>query len=200
MAFQSQFKAMIRTFPVFIGSFAPDVLILCHVLPAKMCRNGTRENCPVQKCRFQHTTPAHVVYSSAPPGPPPTPVISPARAHLPSAEHGARGWCGEVNAQLTRSSVEDAAPRDVNGNATAQSGTALDAKALAQGTVVLAACSACQLNVFYDSDRRTRGISRVAREPSRGAEAQDTGYEQTVRYSGSPTRPGLARLVWNDGE
>lgn len=165
-----------------------------------MCRNGTRENCPVQKCRFQHTAPAHVIYSSAPPGPPPTPVISPARAHLPSAEHGARGWCGEANAQHTLSSVEDAAPRDVNGIATAPSGTALDAKALAQGTVVLAACSACQLNVFYDSDRRTRGISRVAREPSRGAEAQDTGYEQAVRYSRSPTRPGLARLVWNDGE
>ena len=132
MAFQSQFKTMIRTFPVFIGSFAPDVLILCHVLPAKMCRNGTRENCPVQKCRFQHTTPAHVIYSSAPRGPPPTPVMSPARAHLPSA-----------NAQHTHSSVEDAALRDVNGNATAPSGTALDAKALAQGTVVLAACSAC---------------------------------------------------------
>ena len=58
--------------------------------------------------------------------------MSPARAHLPSA-----------NAQHTHSSVEDAALRDVNGKATAPSGTALDAKALAQGTVVLAACSAC---------------------------------------------------------
>ena len=81
---------------------------------------------------------------------------------MPSAEHGARGWCGEVNAQLTRSSVEDAAPRDVNGIATAPSGTALDAKALAQGTVVLAACSPAELKCFYDSDRRTGDISRVA--------------------------------------
>ena len=52
----------------------------------------------------------------------------------------------------------------------------------------------------YCSDRRTVDLSRVAREPSRGAEAQDTGYEQAVRYSHSATRLGLARLVWNDGK
>lgn len=119
MAFQSQFK----TTP-------------------KMCRNGARENCPVQRCRFQHTTPAHVIYSTTPKGavpPPPTPVTSPAGTCFPSAEHGARGWRGDVNAhaQHVRPSVENAAPRDMNGSATAPSG-ALDADALAQATDGLA--------------------------------------------------------------
>ena len=99
-----------------------------------MCRYGARENCPLQKCRFQHTTPTQVIYSAAPPGPPPTPVTSPVRTHLPSVEHGARGWCGDVNAEAN---AEDAAPRgSMNSSATAPSGTALDAKALAQGTVL----------------------------------------------------------------
>jgi hypothetical protein len=118
-------------------------------LLAKMCRNGARENCPVQKCRFQHTTPAHVIYSTTPKGavpPPPTPVTSPAGAHFPSAEHGARGWCGDVNAhaQHTHSPVENADPRDMNGSATAPSG-ALDADALAQGIATFFYC-ACLAN------------------------------------------------------
>ncbi|KAF8274643.1 hypothetical protein EI94DRAFT_472705 [Lactarius quietus] len=80
---------------------------------SRMCRNGTRENCPVKKCHFQHSMAARIIYSSAPKGavpPPPTPVTSPIGPYFPSATQGARGWCGDgkIHAQHIRSAVENA--------------------------------------------------------------------------------------------
>jgi hypothetical protein len=139
---------------------------------AKMCRNGARENCPVQRCRFQHTTPAHVIYSTTPKGavpPPPTPVTSPAGTCFPSAEHGARGWRGDVNAhaQHVRPSVENAAPRDMNGSATAPSG-ALDADALAQGRAIFSLrVSRKRLISLSQRQMDSRYIARGSRTKSR---------------------------------
>lgn len=112
----------------------------------KMCRHGTREDCPISNCRFQHSTPTHVFYSTALKGavpPPPTPVSSPTRAYFPSTEQGTRGWCGngKVYAQHIRPSVENAVlapgPRDINSSAATPPDT-VDANALAQATDGLA--------------------------------------------------------------
>ncbi|KAH8987423.1 hypothetical protein EDB92DRAFT_1875613 [Lactarius akahatsu] len=100
--------------------------------PSKMCRHGTREDCPISNCRFQHSTPNHVFYSTALKGavpPPPTPHAD---------------WCGngKVYAQHIRPSVEDAVlapgPRDINSSAATPSDT-IDANALAQGSYFLTA-------------------------------------------------------------
>ena len=107
-----------------------------------MCRHRTREDCPVAKCRFQHSTPPYIIYSSGLKGaapPPPTPVTSPTVTHFPSTEQATLGWYGDgkVYTQHIRPSGENAVlaqgPRDLNGSATTPSGI-FDANALAQGS------------------------------------------------------------------
>ncbi|KAI9434402.1 hypothetical protein H4582DRAFT_1979734 [Lactarius indigo] len=112
---------------------------------SKMCRHGTREDCPINNCRFQHSTSTHVFYSTSFKGsvaPPPTPVPGPKRAYFSSPEQRTRGWCGDgkVHAQDTRPSehaVLAPGPRDINCSAAIPSGTS-DANALAQATDGLA--------------------------------------------------------------
>lgn len=146
---------------------------MLYYSPAKMCRNGTRENCPVNKCRFQHSMPAHVIYSSALKGavpPPPSPVTSPTRSHFPSTAQGIRGWCddGKVHAQHICPSVENAVltqgPRDLNGTPPGP----FDANALAQGSYFSPRVQFCGQWLML-SQRRTdsRSIARGSKVKSR---------------------------------
>jgi RNA-binding, Nab2-type zinc finger len=51
------------------------------IISAKFCRNGTRDECPIEKCRFQHAKPTFLYSSAAkaslPPPTTPTPVNTP---------------------------------------------------------------------------------------------------------------------------
>jgi hypothetical protein len=135
--------------------------------PAKICRHGTREACPVAKCRFQHS---YIIYSSGLKGaapPPPTPVTSPTRTHFSSTEQATLGWCGDgkVHAQHIRPSIENAVlaqgPRDLNGSATTPFG-AFDANALAQGTYFPPIClryEVCFLGTTADIFAATDGLA-----------------------------------------
>ncbi|KAH8982862.1 hypothetical protein EDB86DRAFT_321790 [Lactarius hatsudake] len=136
-------------------AFGPTLCtaILMPYPPAKMCRYGTRGDCPISNCRFQHSTPTHVFYSTSVKGavpPPPTPVSSPTRAYFPSIKQGTRGWCGngKVYAHHIRPSVENAvlAPglRDINSGAATPSDT-VDANALAQGSYFFIARASIRL-------------------------------------------------------
>lgn len=153
-----------------------------------MCRHGTREDCPVAKCRFQHSTSTYIIYSSGLKGaapPPPTPATSPTRSHFPPTDQSTHGWYGDgkVHAKHIRPSVENAGStqgrHDLNGSANTPPGT-FDANALAQGRYFLSTRGSIrpryevygqQLIECYCSNRRTRDLSCLARKPSRSAES-----------------------------